>query len=198
PTGGWLTLPAPIPDGTNDYEVRMSLHLPDQTSTAQFWLTARGGAYAFVMNSPTYSNGVCTADFQLVKQVGGNITVLSDFPHNCTEGMTMRLMVKGSEIKVSLDAGFYYSFTDTQFPIGMPGVGIIGTNQGTISRVQVGILDRTAPGAVNSATVGVSAFPNRVDLQWQTVQDNASGGIGLQGYNLYRDGRLVGFSASPS
>src|SRR5947208_13517030 len=104
--GGWLTLPPGIPDGTNDYEVRMRVHLPDQTSNAQFWLTARGGGYAFVMNNPTYTNGICTADFQVVKQVGTDITVLSDFPHNCAEGMTMRLMVKGSEIKVSLDGGF--------------------------------------------------------------------------------------------
>src|SRR5206468_847961 len=105
--------------------------------------------------------------------------------------MTMRLMVKGSEIKVSLDGGFYYSFTDTQFPTGMPGVGIIATDQDTIYRVQVGILDRQAPPAINSATVGASAFPTRVDLQWTGVQDNSSGGVGLQGYNVYRDGAFV-------
>lgn len=83
--------------------------------------------------------------------------------------------------------------TSMEFPIavsgaGQPGLGVYGTPAGNgFSDVQLGLIDRTAPSAIDGNQVGVSAFRNHVDVQWKPVADDANG-IGLAGYWIYRDG----------
>src|SRR5258708_3518714 len=73
---------------------------------------------------------------------------------------------------------------DTQITSGAPGVSVSNAPYGnTISRVQLGPLDTVAPNAISAASVGVSAFPNRVDLQWQGVRDDPNG-IGILWYQV--------------
>jgi len=69
--------------------------------------------------------------------------------------------------------------------------------------VQLGPLDSAPPNAINPATVGVSAFPNRIELQWQGVPDDPNG-TGILWYQVYRHDsahptdQLITWSPTPS
>ena len=71
---------------------------------------------------------------------------------------------------------------------GQPGIGVYGAPSGNaISQVQLGTIYRTAPNAVASQALAVSAFPRHIDLQWKPAS-TASASIGFAGYWIYRDG----------
>jgi hypothetical protein len=76
--------------------------------------------------------------------------------------------------------------SDTQITSGAPGVSVSYAPAGnTVSLAQLGALDTVNPNAVNAATVGVSALPNEVDLQWQGVTDDPNG-TGVWLYHIFR------------
>ena len=58
-------------------------------------------------------------------------------------------------------------------------------------------LERVAPTAVNAQTLGVSAVPNRIEMQWQGSADDPNGS-GLWAYTINRDGVYFGQSFSPN
>ena len=59
---------------------------------------------------------------------------------------------------------------------GKPGVGGYGTTAGnSISQVQFGPLDRVAATPTPAASIASTAFPNRVEMQWPGVVDDANG-----------------------
>src|SRR5258707_5768160 len=66
--------------------------------------------------------------------------------------------------------------SDSQIASGVPGVSVSYAPAGnTVPQAQLGPLDSIAPNAISAASIGVSAFPNRVELQWQGVTDDPNG-----------------------
>ncbi len=86
-------------DGTNDYEVRATVHLTN-SSAGSYSVLARASAdavpgtfYAFTANVAWDANG-CGATMQLSKVVSGSTTLLSQFPCSCHDGMTLGMVVR--------------------------------------------------------------------------------------------------------
>ena len=212
--GGSAISQAAIPDGTNDYEVRATVHLtnPISNGTHSYSVLARASAnamlgqyqqalagqgtlYAFTMVNPWWSTG-CAATMYLSKMVNGSVTVLSQFPFPCHDGMTMGMVVRdvagaGTQITLSVDSAYTSTVTDSSSPItsGKPGVSLMPATGTTISKVEIGNIDRAAPGVVSGG--GASAFANRVELQWQAAADD-NGGSGVVGYQISRGGTYLG------
>ena len=111
--GGSVISQAAIPDGTNDYEVRATVHLtyPITYGYHSYSVLARASAnamlgqnqqplagqgtfYAFTMADPWWNTDGCAATMYLSKMVNGAVTVLSQFPFQCHDGMTMGMMVR--------------------------------------------------------------------------------------------------------
>ena len=151
----------------------------------------QGTYYGFDVYAPTITNGVCTgASLYMFKVNNGVSTTLTSGHIPCQNGMIIRGVVKAGTIMAYVDNNGVYSTPffayDSSIGSGEPGVGIANAPSGnSISNVEILPLDTTPPNAINAQTVGVSSFPQRVDLQWQGVTDN-TGGIGLYGYQVYR------------
>ena len=213
--GGSAISQAAIPDGTNDYEVRATVHLTNPIGNGhhsysvlarasanamsgqnQQPLAGQGTFYAFTMADPWWNTDGCSATMYLSKMVNGAVTVLSQFPFPCHDGMTMGMVVRdvpgaGTQITLSVDSVYTSTVTDSSSPItsGKPGVSLMPAAGTTISKVEIGAVDRVAPGVVSGG--GVSAFANRVELQWQAAADD-NGGSGVVGYRISRGGVYLG------
>jgi len=199
PSGGALISKVPVPDGTAEAEVLATLTLLHSGGVYTEYLQATqnshtgpqgGGAYlAFEMQNPTFdTTGHCVANF-LVLQGGatGAVSLLASFQHACRNGMTMRFAVHGTTALVWPDQAQPVEFSVTA-GIGSPGIGSYGAPAGNaISLVQLGAIARVLPVAVDQRTVGISAFRNRVDVQWKPPILAATSS-GLAGYWIYRDG----------
>ena len=214
-SGGSAISQAAIPDGTNDYEVRATVHLTNPIATwyqsyavlarasanalsgqNQMPLAGQGTFYAFTMANPWWYTDGCAATMYLSKMVNGSATVLSQFPFPCHDGMTMGMVVRdvpgvGTQITLSVDSAYTSTVTDSSSPItsGKPGVSLLPATGTTISKVEIGAVDRVAPGVVSNG--GISAFSNRVELQWQAAADD-NGGSGVVGYRISRGGVNLG------
>ena len=104
--------------------------------------------------------------------------------------MVIRLAVHGTFAFVWPDEPTPIEFTITT-ATGQPGIGSYSTPPGnSISLVQLGSIARGQPAAVGRDTVGVTAFRNRTDVQWQAVPDDPAG-PGLACYWIYRDGNYL-------
>ena len=215
--GGSAISQAAIPDGTNDYEVRATVHLtyPITYGYHSYSVLARASAnamlgqnqqplagqgtfYAFTMADPWWSTDGCAATMYLSKMVNGSVTVLSQFPFQCHDGMTMGMMVRdvpgvGTQITPSVDSVYTSTVPDNSSPItsGKPGVSLMPAAGSAISKVEIGAIDRVAPGAIGGG--GVSAFANRVELQWQAAADD-NGGSGVVGYQISRGSTYLGMA----
>jgi hypothetical protein len=205
--GGSLISRVGIPDGTSDYEVRANVTLVanggNYTLFARATPDARTGAggagsfYAFEMQNPVFANGWCSASYVVYKRVSGVTTLLGQWPGACANGMQLRLMVQPGTLTAWANTALGVTLTDYDIGAGQPGVGAAGTPSGnSITNVQTGALDRVAPNAINSQTIGVAAFANRIELQWPGVNDDPAG-IGLAYYQINRDGLPLGTSPRP-
>lgn len=128
------------------------------------------------------------ATFLLLQSTSGIVSSLAAFSHSCRNGMVMRLALNGGVALVWPDEATPMEFRVSPAGTGQPGVGISAPPAGnTISEAQLGVIDRTAPPAVSSQSVAVSAFRTRADVQWEPISldPNSSG---LAGYFIYRDG----------
>jgi RHS repeat-associated protein len=65
-----------------------------------------------------------------------------------------------------------------------------GNGTGGVSEVDLGNLDTIAPNQIPASSVGVSAFPSHVDLQWPAGTDDPSG-TGVALYKIYRNSQLL-------
>ena len=75
--------------------------------------------------------------------------------------------------------------------IGSPGIGSYDAPAGNaFSLVQLGAIQRGLPPAIDQNTIGVSAFRNRIDVQWKAAALDAAG-AGFSGYWIYRDGEYL-------
>jgi hypothetical protein len=214
--GGSVISQAAIADGTNDYEVRATVHLTSWISgTHSYSVLARASAnamsgqnqqalagqgtfYAFTMVNPGWSTG-CATTMYLSKMVNGSVTLLSQFPFPCHDGMTMGMVVRdvagaGTRITVNVDSVYTSTVTDNSSPItsGKAGVSLMPAPGAAISKVEIGAIDRLAPGVISGG--GVSAFADRVELQWQAAADD-NGGSGVTGYQISRGSQYLGTAA---
>jgi hypothetical protein len=76
---------------------------------------------------------------------------------------------------------------------GQTGIEIdppLGGYSGKISRVDIGPWDTVSPNPVNPASVGISAYETRVDIQWQPAADDPAG-TGIYGYSVTRNGATL-------
>ena len=203
--GGSLISTIPIPDGTNEYEVKTKLHLTTSGGTYVQYLRASSdalsgpspsGSYVAVeIQNPTWNGYRYDATLAVYKRSGGQITLLGSRSVFVRNRSTVRtVLIWGSSLIVYLD-GKFWSWTPGIDVSGvMPGVGARATPAGnSISLVEFGPRDRTGPPVgVDPDTIGSSVFPNHVDLQWKGVVDDPDG-VGIAHYDMYRDGELIGF-----
>ena len=157
-----------------------------------------GTYYAFEMQNPTFDqSGACSANFVVSERVGGTVTLLYSFLHSCRNNMVMRLMVRPGQLTVWADQPLGFTVWNSDISSGKPGIGAHLTPNGdTIASVQLGPLDRIAPAAPDGSSVGLSAFPTRIEMQWKGSADNTNG-IGNVTYSISRDGASIGQSQTP-
>jgi hypothetical protein len=198
--GGSLISRLPVPDGSAEAEVRMTLRLTASGGTYTEFLQATsdsrtGGAgggthLAFEMQNPQIdSQGHCVATFLVLQSVAGVTTLLSSFPHSCRDGMVMRMAVHGGVALLWPDETAPLELAVAASGAGSPGIGAYGTPTGnSISEVQLGVIHRTALPAIDKQKIGVSVFRNRIDVQWPAVVDDPAG-VGLASYWIARDGQ---------
>ncbi len=201
--GGSLISLVAVPDGTSDYEVKSTLTLPVSGGTWVHYLRAStdalsgpaptGSFYAVELQNPTFTGSTCSATLAIYSRVNGVLTLHTSTATPCRSGMTMRSVVLGnSRILAYVDDVYYAGVTLTSLATGKPGIGARATPSGSsLAQVQLGPLDRVAPSAVNSQSVGSSLFPNLVDLQWQGAAEDANG-IGIWRYEVRRNNVLLG------
>jgi hypothetical protein len=101
----------------------------------------------------------------------------------CHNGMVVRaVMLANSRIAVYIDNVLYFTCFDYSIAAGQPGIDVAQSPAGNgISAVDIGHQDTVTPNAFNP--LSTSSFGNRVDLQWQAVQDDPSG-IGVFEYDV--------------
>lgn len=197
--GGALISKVTAPDGTAEAEVLATITLLHSGGTYTEFLQASLGAHtgpqgagaylAFEMQNPTFdSSGHCSANFLVLQSAAnGQVSLVSSFLHACRNGMTLRFAVHGKTALVWPDQALPIEFP-VSAAVGAPGIGSYNTPAGNaISEVQLGLIARETPPAVDQRTIGVSAFRNHVDVQWKApALDSVS--PGLNGYFIYRDG----------
>jgi hypothetical protein len=199
--GGSLISKLAVPDGSSQYEVKMTLTLAASGGTYVSYLRgstnamsgpgAQGTYYSVELQNPTFSGGNCSATLAVNKRASNAVTVLSSTVVACQSGMTIRSVYSSGvtlpPILVYVNNVLYLQVQDASITNGQPGIGAFGTPAGnSVARVDLGPLDRVAPGAIAQSSIGSSVFPTRVDMQWPGVVDDANG-IGLLGYKAYID-----------
>lgn len=103
-TGGALISKIAVPDGTSEYEVAATLHIPVSGGTYSLYLRATadaqagpvgqyyngtGSFYVMEVDNPTWSNGICTATLNALKRVNNTVTLLSSTTIACRDGMVV-------------------------------------------------------------------------------------------------------------
>jgi hypothetical protein len=206
PNGGVLISKAPVPDGTAEAEVLATIALDSSGGVYTEYLQASmdantggngSGSYlAFEMQNPTFaSGGLCMANFMVFQSVAGSVTLLASFQHACRNGMQMRFAVHGTTALVWPDQAAPVEFTIAPGR-GQPGIGSRGTPAGnSVSLVQLGAIMRTPPTAVDEQAIGITAFRNRIDVQWKPIAEDVNGD--LAGYWVYRDGNYFLRTTAP-
>jgi hypothetical protein len=197
--GGSLISRVPIPDGSAEAEVRMTVTLTTSggsyteflqaTPDARTGSNGSGSYIAFEMQNPQFdASGHCAATFVLLQSSAGTATLLASFQHACRNGMTLRLAIRGGQVLVWPDESTPMPFTGVTAAPGQPGIGSYATPAGNaISQVQFGPIDRVVPSPIDQQKLTLTVFRKHVDLQWPAAADDANGS-GLAGYQIYRDG----------
>jgi RHS repeat-associated protein len=182
------------PPTQSDYEVRATLNFAASGGVYSIFLRAsldtlafmNGTYYDFEIN-PTFSGSNCSSSLYLVKSVNGSVSFLGMTTTPCHNGMQAHAVARGGAVWYYQDNTQYFWAPDNDIPSGQPGIGGRGMPAGSsISAIDLGRLDTTPPNPVNGQSIGVSSFPNRVDMHWQGVTDDANG-IGLEFYWVQRD-----------
>ena len=150
-----------------------------------------GTYYATQIGGATFSNGRCAANLYISKRESGNVTLLySAAGVPCRNGMVVRtVFTAGGIIAFYIDdVQFATLQTDSSIASGVPGVGVSWAPAGnTISEVSLGALDMTAPPQMGIIGFGLTAFSDRLEVQWQGAIDNPNG-AGIAYYEYFRNG----------
>lgn len=195
---GSLISKVAVPDGTSEYEVKAKLTLGQSggiytlylraTNDALAGSPAQGTFYAAELWDVQINGSSCTAQLALLKSVAGSVTWLTNGYTSCRSGMEIRLVRAVSGMAIFVDNRHFTTIWDTSIASGKPGIG--GRSMpaaNSIARVDLGPLDRVAPGAVNPQQTGSSVFSNRVDMQWPGTPDDANG-VGFAHHSIVRNG----------
>ncbi len=209
--GGSLISTKSVPGGFAAYEVKVTLTLTASGGTYVSYLrastdaetgpAAQGTFYSVELQNPTFSGPTCSAPLALKKRASGTVTVLTSTIVSCHSGMTIRSVgtmgsILGTIIVYVDNAPIIQNF-DMSITTGQPGIGAFATPAGnSIARVDLGPLDQVAPGTIPQGSIGSSVFPNRADMQWPGVVDDANG-VGLLGYGMYVGNNLVELIPDP-
>jgi len=214
--GGSLISKLAVPDGTSDYEVMSTLTLPASggtyvqlvraTTNAMSGPGATGTYYSVEVQNPTWSGAYCSATLAIYKRVSNVVTLLSSSSISCYNGLVMRTVVRGSTLFVMHSSPYSgevqgwpaaVTVTDSSITSGVAGIGVYNTPSGnSVENVSLGPLDRVAPSAVTAQSIATYVLPNRVEMQWQGVVDDANG-IGLWNYQVYRNQVYIGQTFTP-
>jgi len=191
--GGALIFNSAVPGPASSYEVRTTITLTTSGGYFVTLLRASPGSLVYIGNSgtwyaidlgnPTFSGSSCSATLYLIKSVSGSISYPGSAVVPCHNGMVLRaVMLVNSRIAVYIDNVLYFTCFDYSIAAGQPGIDVAQSPAGNgISAVDIGHQDTVAPNAVNP--LSTSSFSNRVDLQWQAVQDD-SNGTGVYQYEV--------------
>jgi hypothetical protein len=201
PAGAALISRLAVPDSTSDYEVRAALNLKESDGVYSIYLeaspdamagpSAAGSFYALELQNPTFSAQGCTATVAISKRSSDTVTELHSQSIACHDGLELRAVRAAGRIGLWVDHAKVAMLDDSEVAAGQPGVGVRGAPEAnSLAAVSLGQLDRLAPGPLLPADVQVSAFSNRVELQWPRVTDDPNGtGVGL--YTVARDGKVI-------
>ncbi|MGB6944394.1 MAG: hypothetical protein WBE37_18480, partial [Bryobacteraceae bacterium] len=188
--GGSLISKVAVPDGSSNYEVKTTLTLAQSGGTYVTYLRASsnamsgpgaaGTSYAFEVQNPTFSGSACVAGFAAYKIVSGSVTTLGATSIPCHNGMTIRVIGTGlaNQMALYVDNVLIYDWQDSTIATGQPGVGVRGAPSGnSIAEVQLGGIYAGAPTMPPVNEIGVSAFANRVEIQWPGASEPNGTGV---------------------
>ncbi|MBI4892181.1 MAG: hypothetical protein HY821_16255, partial [Acidobacteria bacterium] len=202
--GASLISKIPVPDGTAAYEVRTQVKLDSTGGTYVHYIHATqdamtgpspsGTFYSIEWGNVVLGNG-CQMTMTVNQRVNGVFTQRSSSVVGCQQGAlnTMQtVVIDNGALTVYLNGMLVYGTEGANvIPGGQPGVGVINAPAGNgFTLVQMGLLDRTGPGAVDRGRVATTTLPNSVEIQWQSADDGQYGS-GVPHYWLRRDGVVI-------
>jgi hypothetical protein len=201
-SSGLVSTVTPTGPADSTYEVRMVLALTQSGGMYSALLRASSNAslgassatgtfYAVEVANVTFTSGVCSATLSTYKVISGAINSIGSTSIPCHNGMVVRAaMLYSGIIAAYIDNVAYLTIGDTSITSGAPGISVASAPAAnTVSQVQLGPRDTVAPNLITLASVGQSATPTMIDLQWQGVTDDASG-IGLWLYQIFGSGSI--------
>jgi hypothetical protein len=191
-----------MPDQTSEMEVRASLNLKQSGGVYSIYLhaspdalagpTPAGSYYAVEVENPTFSEKGCTATLSISKRSSESVTSLHSESIACHDGMTLRAIAGADgHLGVWLDYWNLTKLDDAEVSGGVAGIGVRGAPaENSIGGVDLGQLDRLAPGPLAPADVQFSASSSSVKLEWPRLTDDPDGtGVGI--YTVSRDGKFI-------
>jgi hypothetical protein len=191
-----------VPDGSSEYEVRASLNLKESGGVYTIYLhaspdalagpAATGSFYAVELQNPTFTDQGCSATLAISKRTSETVTDLHSEKVACHDGMVLRAVsAADGRIGVWLDHSKLTMLDDSEVASGQPGVGVRGAPAAnSLSAVDLGQLDRLAPGPLSPADVQVTASAKSVQFSWPRLTDDPNG-IGMGIYTVSRDGNVI-------
>jgi hypothetical protein len=198
--GGSLISKVAVPDGSSNYEVKATLTLTQSGGNYVVYLRASSNAmsgpapagttYVYELQNPTFNGSACTATLAGSTIINGSVSTLGGTTVPCNNGMTLRVIytAQNNQIAVYVNNTYYLGATVSSINSGQPGIGVRGAPSGnSIAQVQLGGIYAGTPAMPPTSEVGVTAFPNRVELQWPGATE-ASSGPGVAFYELFRNG----------
>ena len=201
-SGAALLSRVAVPDGSSEYEVRAALNLKQSGGVYTIYLhaspdalagpAAAGSYYAIELQNPTFTPQGCTATLAISKRSSETVTMLHSEPVTCHDTMLLRA-ISGADghIGLWLDHWNLTMIDDAEVAAGRPGIGVRNAPESnSIGAVDIGQLDRLAPGPLSPADVEVTAPAKSVQLSWPRITDDPNGiGVGL--YTISRDGKEI-------
>jgi hypothetical protein len=191
-----------VPDGSSEYEVRASLSLKESGGVYSLYLhaspdalagpAAAGSFYAVELQNPTFTEKGCSATLAISKRSSETVTDLHSETVACHDGMVLRAVsAADGRIGVWLDHSKLTTVDDSEVASGQPGVGVRSAPaSNSVSAVDLGQLDRLAPGPLSPADVQVTASAKSVEFSWPRLTDDPNG-IGMGVYTVSRDGKEI-------
>ena len=191
-----------VPDGSSEYEVRAALNLKEPGGVYSIYLhaspdamagpAAAGSYYAVELQNPVFTEKGCTATLAISKRTSETVTSLHSETVACHDGMVLRAVsAADGRVGVWLDHWNLTMVDDSEVGAGLPGVGVRSAPAANSwAAVDLGQLDRLAPGPLSPADVQVKASANSVELQWPRITDDPNG-IGMGIYTISRDGQEI-------
>jgi len=191
-----------VPDGSSDSEVRASLNLKASGGVYTIYLhaspdalagsAASGSYYAVEVENPTFSDNGCTATLSISKRSSETVTSLHSEQISCHDGMTLRAIAAADgHVGVWLDYSNLTKIDDAEVTGGVAGIGVRSAPAiNSLGGVDLGALDRLAPGPLSPADIQVKASANSIELDWPRITDDPDG-TGVGGYTISRDGKFI-------